>query len=114
MISEQYSESFKSELLAMRASLINDLIGYLINSTQEDEFKVGLALKRLSTDEQIDVLLNLLPHAFDEQMHKLQMIDAALSQFEMGLYGVCADCEDHISVEELQKTPYLQRCKHCR
>ncbi|WP_299810019.1 TraR/DksA C4-type zinc finger protein [uncultured Shewanella sp.] len=44
---------------------------------------------------------------------KLMSLDAARCQLEIGLYGVCSDCESDIEPEQLAKDPLEQRCISC-
>lgn len=40
-------------------------------------------------------------------------LDAAICQLELGLYGLCADCEASIEPARLQADPTEQRCRVC-
>lgn len=44
---------------------------------------------------------------------RINRLDAALCQLELGLYGLCADCETDISRERLTTDPTEQRCHQC-
>ncbi|WOT06414.1 TraR/DksA family transcriptional regulator [Shewanella youngdeokensis] len=44
---------------------------------------------------------------------KLMRLDAARCQLEIGLYGVCCDCEATIEAELLIADPLEQRCSNC-
>lgn len=44
---------------------------------------------------------------------KLMQLDAARCQLEIGLYGVCSDCEENIEAELLAADPLEQRCLSC-
>ncbi|QSX32429.1 TraR/DksA family transcriptional regulator [Shewanella avicenniae] len=44
---------------------------------------------------------------------KLVRLDAALCQLDIGLYGLCSDCEADIEAERLSADPTEQRCHHC-
>ncbi len=44
---------------------------------------------------------------------RLQQIDAALNEIELGLYGYCADCDGAIELERLLHDPACQRCGAC-
>ncbi|MDO6619441.1 MULTISPECIES: TraR/DksA family transcriptional regulator [unclassified Shewanella] len=44
---------------------------------------------------------------------QLTRLDAALCQLELGLYGLCSDCESDIEAERLAADPTEQRCAHC-
>ncbi|MCL1125374.1 TraR/DksA C4-type zinc finger protein [Shewanella surugensis] len=45
---------------------------------------------------------------------KLIQLDAAWCQLEMGLYGLCSDCETPINITLLQHNPLRQRCGACQ
>ncbi|WP_319781529.1 transcriptional regulator, TraR/DksA family protein [Oceanisphaera sp. IT1-181] len=70
-------------------------------------------LKDLSPDEWADysalsVWPQLQPH-----IKQLQQVDAALCQQQLGLYGLCSDCEVELSREQLYQDPCRQRCSQC-
>ncbi|RTR39428.1 TraR/DksA family transcriptional regulator [Shewanella canadensis] len=44
---------------------------------------------------------------------KLTKLDAAICQLDIGLYGLCSDCESVIEPERLAKDPIEQRCENC-
>ncbi|ABV86825.1 TraR/DksA C4-type zinc finger protein [Shewanella pealeana] len=44
---------------------------------------------------------------------QLMSLDAARCQLEIGLYGVCSDCENEIEAERLAEDPLEQRCASC-
>ncbi|WP_394131014.1 TraR/DksA family transcriptional regulator [Shewanella maritima] len=44
---------------------------------------------------------------------KFVQLDAALCQLELGLYGICSDCEMEIEPERLLINPTEQRCANC-
>lgn len=48
-----------------------------------------------------------------EPKQRLEQLLAALSQYEIGGYGLCADCEAEIPLAELVQDPAQQRCKKC-
>ncbi|MCE9777980.1 TraR/DksA C4-type zinc finger protein [Shewanella algae] len=45
--------------------------------------------------------------------HRLLRLDAALCQLDLGLYGLCADCEAEIEAYRLDRDPTEQRCERC-
>ncbi|GGI75853.1 TraR/DksA family transcriptional regulator [Shewanella gelidii] len=45
--------------------------------------------------------------------HRLMKLDAANCQLDLGLYGLCADCEAEIDLRRLQADPTEQRCSTC-
>ncbi len=44
---------------------------------------------------------------------RIETILATLSQIELNIYGLCADCERQIEAERLSKDPTTQRCSYC-
>ena len=44
---------------------------------------------------------------------RLKRLDAALCQMELGLYGLCSDCEEPLAIDQLDQDPSLQRCPRC-
>lgn len=44
---------------------------------------------------------------------RLEALQAAISLIDMGLYGLCSDCECRIPTDLLQQDPTRQRCLHC-
>lgn len=44
---------------------------------------------------------------------KLTKLDAAFCQLDIGLYGLCSDCESEIEAARLVKDPTEQRCAQC-
>ena len=44
---------------------------------------------------------------------RLEALQAAISLIDMGLYGLCSDCECRIPTKLLQQDPTRQRCLQC-
>jgi len=44
---------------------------------------------------------------------RLNQLDAAFCQLDLGLYGLCADCETVIDAKRLSHNPTEQRCATC-
>ncbi|MBV7299581.1 DksA protein [Enterovibrio paralichthyis] len=45
---------------------------------------------------------------------RLEKIDAALCAIETELFGLCADCEEEIELDDLSEDPAEPRCRGCR
>ncbi|WKE64444.1 TraR/DksA C4-type zinc finger protein [Gallaecimonas kandeliae] len=62
----------------------------------------------------IGASLALLP---DRQLYglcqRLGQVEAALCQLDLGLFGICSDCDGEIEVERLVADPAEQRCSTC-
>ncbi len=54
----------------------------------------------------------------DRQLHgltdRLGQVEAALCQLDLGMFGLCADCESEIAPQQLESDPTTQRCNHCQ
>ncbi|BAJ02763.1 TraR/DksA family transcriptional regulator [Shewanella violacea] len=44
---------------------------------------------------------------------QITQVDAAVCQLDIGLYGLCSDCENEIETERLDINPVEQRCTQC-
>ncbi|MCL1091315.1 TraR/DksA C4-type zinc finger protein [Shewanella profunda] len=73
---------------------------------------LGTHYANLSLGELIDQLAQspLAEHSLFSQLNKL---DAAICQLDLGLYGLCSDCEAEIETERLSQDPTEQRCASC-
>lgn len=49
----------------------------------------------------------------ETQRREIQQIDAALSRFEAGEYGICRDCGQEIDPRRLVALPYALLCTEC-
>ena len=67
----------------------------------------------MNADLLIDNLIHSESHSLNLYKTQIKSIDAALQGIELGLYGLCSDCETELSAEELFECPTLQRCQAC-
>lgn len=70
-------------------------------------------LERLSTDELIEFTLKIDNPDLAKNINKLKKIDASLNCIEIGMYGLCSDCECDLVIEDLHSNPTIQRCPEC-
>jgi len=74
--------------------------------------------QQLNTIQQMD-LSNLIDYLSEIKLsdtclfERLMRLDAAVCQLDLGLYGLCSDCESEIEVSRLQQDPTEQRCSVC-
>jgi DnaK suppressor protein len=77
-----------------------------------------LADLQLNIIQQMD-LSNLIDYLSELKLadcgsfERLMRLDAALCQLDLGLYGLCSDCESEIEASRLQSDPTEQRCSIC-
>ncbi|NUY55487.1 hypothetical protein BZG79_05820 [Salinivibrio sp. MA427] len=55
-----------------------------------------------------------LPGAIRCLGERLEKVDAALCAMDLEIYGLCADCESDIPLDDLIKDAAEQRCPQCR
>lgn len=86
----------------------------------KDEMQLKTLVPSANTIEQADLndLITMakssfIPDLFDLAM-KMEKVDAAVCSMKLGMYGLCVDCEDEISLDELKADPAQPRCHACR
>lgn len=68
-----------------------------------------------SGDESVaDLLADLDVARIDRQVTEIRGIEAALRRIDMGVYGVCRECDGDIAYERLQTQPGAERCVACQ
>ncbi|SFC29404.1 TraR/DksA family transcriptional regulator [Pseudoalteromonas denitrificans] len=104
---------FKQRLSNEVEQLRTILLWELSQSDNSYEQTLSVKLKSTPTTKWVELLQNNVYPTLSEQVTRLNKVEAALCQFEQGVYGFCADCETQISVSKLNKDPTEQRCKSC-
>jgi DnaK suppressor protein len=74
--------------------------------------ELGFDFEHLPLSELIDLLANTQLEDTPQFVH-LVRVDAALCQLDLGLYGLCSDCEAEIEADRLRSDPTEQRCASC-
>ena len=64
-------------------------------------------------DQLVDLTSRLDLPKVEQSVARLKRIDATLCQMDLGLYGLCSDCEEPLAIESLEQDPTLQRCPRC-
>ncbi len=85
--------------------------------TAEPDQDAKLILQQLSGPADCswpELLQNIYSVPVQQLRNKLEMVEAALSQIQIGQYGSCSDCEKPIDSETLLRDPTEQRCELCR
>ncbi len=81
--------------------------------THPTEQQLALQLHSHHVSRWPDLNTNSLPAAIRSNVQRIENILATLSQIELNIYGLCADCERHIETERLCADPTTQRCHKC-
>ncbi|WP_296447852.1 TraR/DksA family transcriptional regulator [Rhodoferax sp. UBA5149] len=105
---------FKEQLLAQRASLLEQLAnlrGGKIGRAEASANHFGQAedsTAQVSTERELEFTLDA------RESDELSMVDAALHRIEAGTYGQCIDCGVAIPAARLHAAPEAPRCIACQ
>ncbi len=97
---------YKKELLQRKAKIMNS--GVL--SATED-----LTLSVEDLPDETDIAASVVSQHVtfeikNKELEKLRAIDMALHRIEKGTYGICEECDEHISAKRLDKHPWANLC----
>ena len=95
----QLRAEIRQELLAADDAGYADLAGRVHDSGEESV---------------ADLLVDLGIARIDRQVNEIRQIEAALRRVDLGIYGVCRDCDGEIGYERLQSQPVAERCVTCQ
>lgn len=90
-----------------------EIISYLQRSPDNEFYLLIMQLEAKALSHWPELLRRCLTPELEQKNHRLEQIQAALSQMDMGLYGLCCDCDARIERELLLSDPARQRCQHC-
>ena len=105
---------FKQQLLAQRASLLEQLAslrGGTVGRAEASADHYGQSedsTAQVSTDRELEFALDA------RENDELSMVDAALRRIEAGTYGHCIDCGAEIPAARLHAAPEASRCIACQ
>ncbi|RVU40508.1 hypothetical protein EOE67_05510 [Rheinheimera riviphila] len=74
---------------------------------------LSLKLKQDPLSHWPELLQPWLTPQLKHKAMRLEALLAAISLIDMGLYGLCCDCEHRIEKALLLHDPARQRCQHC-
>lgn len=111
---KQQTESFKSQLLAQRKELLDQLTrlrGGEVDRSEASAEHFGHVedpRAQIATERELE-------YAMDEhETAAIRTIDLALKRIEAGVYGECMDCGAEIPLQRLQASPQSLRCIACQ
>ena len=105
---------FKQQLLAQRASLLEQLAtlrGGAVGRAEASAEHFGQAedsTAQVSTEREMEFALDA------RENDELRMVDAALRRIDAGSYGQCIDCGVEIPAARLHAAPEAARCITCQ
>lgn len=71
-------------------------------------------ISTMNSSTLVDAIEPLALNELRQPLQQLKQIDAAMCQMEMGLFGICSDCEEMIETEVLDQQVTAQRCRRCQ
>lgn len=105
---------FKEQLLAQRASLLEQLANLRGGAVGRAEASANHFSQaednraQVSTERELEFALDA------RESDELRMVDAALRRIEAGTYGQCIDCGAEIPAARLHAAPEASRCITCQ
>ena len=108
------TDTFKQQLLAQRASLLEQLAslrGGTVGRAEASADHYGQSedsSAQVSTERELEFALDA------RENDELSMVDAALRRIEAGTYGHCIDCGAEIPAARLHAAPEASRCIACQ
>ncbi len=103
----------RAQLLEELQLLRSDIFSYLQIDHTDEYGKLRSQLEHQPLSHWPELLRHWLTPELEQKSRRLELVQAALSQMDMGLYGLCSDCESRIERELLMKDPARQRCAAC-
>ncbi len=103
----------RAQLLEELQLLRSEIFNYLQCDHSDEYGRLHKQLEQQPLSHWPELLRRWLTPELEQKSRRLELVQAALSQMDMGLYGLCSDCESRIERELLIKDPARQRCALC-
>ena len=112
-LNEVQLSQFK-ELLNVEQAQIRSSIDAIFKASNHASYHLAANnFPQLSTDELIEFTQKIDDTNLANKVEKLKKVDASLISIELGMFGLCSDCETELDIELLESTPTRQRCPDC-
>ncbi|KTF14873.1 TraR/DksA C4-type zinc finger protein [Pseudoalteromonas sp. H105] len=98
-----------NELASQRKSLL----AALAQSNNLTHHCLLHTLESNNPEQWLELTERQLGSEYSELIIRLEKLEAAVCQIEIGQYGYCCDCEEKIDAQRLLDDPTNQRCKKC-
>ncbi|MDO8450446.1 MAG: TraR/DksA family transcriptional regulator [Rhodoferax sp.] len=105
---------FKAQLLAQRASLLDQLASLRGGTVSRAEASADHYGRTEDSTAQVRTERDLEFALDARETAELSLVDAALSRIEAGTYGQCVDCGVEIPAARLHAAPEAPRCIACQ
>ncbi|MEZ8096332.1 conjugal transfer protein TraR [Photobacterium swingsii] len=106
-INNVLQHDLEAQYEALTASLRHEIVTHSLMSNVT-------TMKQLELNELIKMAKSSYIPDLLELATKVEKVDAAVCTLTLGMYGLCADCEEEIEAEDLIKDPAQARCRSCR
>jgi RNA polymerase-binding transcription factor DksA len=103
----------QTKLSAELAQVRQRLLDMLADSDQGYHQQLLSQLKDNPPSDWLELTANSLGPEYQILISRLEKLEAALCQIDIGQYGYCCDCEEKIDDERLLADPATQRCRRC-
>lgn len=113
MISDSELVQFEQTLKRERKILQDEILFFLKQSNLASHQKLALKLVDSCKNKWVEILWPQMSEEIKPIVKSLDRVEASLSQIELGLFGLCADCEVEIDKTILFRNPSHQRCDAC-
>lgn len=108
------TQQLRARLLQELEHLQQDIFTYLASDHASEYTQLLSQLQKHPLTHWPDLMKKWLTPELNEKRQRLELVQAALSQMDMGLFGLCSDCECRIDRALLQQDPARQRCEQCQ
>lgn len=109
-LSEQQLSGWRRRLEADWTQIRQQLIAELEAARLDD---IGVSPAQCEVESLVAMARTVLGPGVEAPIARLLHLDAALCQMELGLYGLCSDCEEPLDPIALDNDPAMQRCPRC-
>ena len=112
-IDDTQLKTFQTQLLSSLEKLRNDVSDMLLRSSHAGHKLAAKQLQKLSNDQLVELTSKLDISSLAYKTTEMKSIDASLNDIDLGLYGICSDCEAEIVIERLKENATTKRCAAC-
>ena len=85
----------------------------LSNSNNLIHHALLVTLRNHNPEQWLELTQKQLGTEYRDIILRLEQLEAAICQIDIGQYGYCCDCEEKIDSQRLIAEPTIQRCSNC-
>jgi len=107
-------EHLRKRLRDEHAALRSEVAGELARSEQGRHLDLAGRVHDRGDEAVADLLEDLEIVALDRHVHRVRLIETALTAIDQGRYGLCRACGMQIGSARLEAEPAAERCIACQ